>query len=89
MSFFWSSPSNLKRYISNRGYGGLRSKGCSGCGKAHCQACNVISNCDSLEFKVTVEECKINYSFNCDSCGVSVRVCVSVKVQCLWCAVSW
>ena len=60
----------VRARLSNRGQGGTHNKGCTCCGKARCQVCNVMSNCDSFKSKVTGKEYKINYSFNCDSSNV-------------------
>ena len=60
----------VRARLSNRGQGGTHTKGCSGCGEARCQVCNVMSNCDSFKSKVTGKEYKINYWYNCDSSNV-------------------
>ena len=39
----------VRARVSNQGQGGTHTNGCSGCGKARCQVCNVISNCDSFK----------------------------------------
>ena len=46
----------VRARLSNRGQGGTHNKGCTGCGKARCQVCNVMSTCDSFKSKVTGKE---------------------------------
>ena len=60
----------VRARLRNQGQGGTHTKGCSGCGKACFQVCNVMSNCDRFKSKVTGKEYKVNYSFNCESSNV-------------------
>ena len=51
--------------------GGLTDKkGCSRCGKPHCQVCNVMSNSEHFHSNIDSWEYRINYSCNCDSLNV-------------------
>ena len=72
----------VRARLSNRGQGGTYAKRCSGCGKARCQVCYFMSNCDGFKSKVTGKEYKINYSFDCDSSNaVYLLECNVCRVQ--------
>ena len=57
--------------LSNEGSGGgADKKGCSRCGKYHCQTCHVMRNSENFHSNVDSWEHWINYSFNFDSSNV-------------------